>query len=78
MFKPTITIYIHTNKNAYALVYMTYTYTSIQFKEVDQIIGFFSNKWANGTKYCALYRTSVGNVLIVELGNRTEFLKNIF
>ena len=65
---------MHTNE--YALAYMTYIYTPIQFKEVDQLD--FSNKWPNGTKYCALYRTSVGNELIVELGNGTEFLKNIF
>ena len=41
-------------------------------------IGLFSNKWANGTKYCGLYRTSVGNVLIVELGNRAESVKRFF
>ena len=41
-------------------------------------IGLFSNKRANGTQYWGLYRTSVGNILIVELGNRSEFLKNKF
>ena len=40
-------------------------------------IGLFSSKWANGTKYCGLYRTSVGNVLIAELGNRSEFLRSV-
>ena len=30
-------------------------------------IELFSKKWANGTKYGGLCRTSVGNVLIVEL-----------
>ena len=36
------------------------------------------NKWAEGTKYCGLYRSSVGNVLVVELENGSEFLKTMF
>ena len=47
--------------------------------QINGPIGLFSNKWANGTKYCGLYRISVGNVILfVELGNRSEFLKRIF
>ena len=45
--------------------------------QISGPIGLFSNKWANGTKYFGLHRTLVGNVLIVELGHRSEFLKRI-
>ena len=50
-------------------------YTLIYTIQISRPIGFVGNKWANGTKDCGLYWTSVGNVLIVELGNRSEFLK---
>ena len=36
--------------------------------QISGPIGLFSNEWASGTKYFGLYRTSVGNVLIVDLG----------
>ena len=36
-----------------------------------------SNTWDNGTQYFALHSTSVGKVLIEELGYRSEFL-NVF
>ena len=45
--------------------------------QISGLIGLFSNKWAKGTKYCGWYRTSVGSVLITELGYRSEFLKRI-
>ena len=34
--------------------------------------GLFSNNWAKGTKYFGLHTTSVGKVLITELGYRSE------
>ena len=45
--------------------------------KISGSIVLFGNKWAKGTKYIGLYSTSVGNVLITELGHRSEFLKRI-
>ena len=73
----TITIHIHTHtqENAYALTYITEVYTHIQFKILTRgPIGLFSNKWENGTKYFGLYRASVENAVIEELGKTSEFL----
>ena len=54
---------------------MSYIYNN----SISGPIGLFSDTWANETKYWhKYYWTSVGNVLIVELGNWSEFLKRIF
>ena len=61
---PTITIYIHTKMHIYIYIYTNIHSVNIHSYtiQINPPIGHFINKWANGTKYCGLYRTSVGNV----------------
>ena len=72
----TFTIYINTHENACTNIHNIniHSYTI----QISGPMGLFSNKWANVTKYCGLDRTSVGDVLIVEFGNRSEFIKIFF